>query len=111
MSFLGQKCGTCDHIMAILEGHLKCARCRNQEVGQDLCLQTKDFLSANHLLLNRNYNKTPLHTYCYPSLVDYKDCKLREGKGGRVVEETPAGKKKLLQTHLKSARRKPASQL
>ena len=37
MSSPGQKHGTCGHIMAIFDGHLKCAHCRDKGVGEDLC--------------------------------------------------------------------------
>ena len=42
MSSPGQKRGTCGHVMAIFDGHLKCARCRNKGVGEDNCILKKD---------------------------------------------------------------------
>ena len=42
MSSPGQKKGTCGHIMALFDGHLKCARCRNKGVGDDLCILKHD---------------------------------------------------------------------
>ena len=30
----GQKKGTCGHIMAVFDGHLKCAKCREKGVGE-----------------------------------------------------------------------------
>ena len=38
----GQKRGTCGHIMARFDGHLKCARCRDKGVGEDKCVLKKD---------------------------------------------------------------------
>ena len=35
MSSPGQIIGTCGHVMASFDGHLKCARCRGKEVGAD----------------------------------------------------------------------------
>ena len=41
MSSPGQKYGTCGHSMAVFDGHLKCARCGDKVVGEDLYVQTK----------------------------------------------------------------------
>ena len=41
MSSPGQKCGTCGHIMEVFNDHLKCARCHEKGVGEDLCVQKK----------------------------------------------------------------------
>ena len=38
MSSPGQKNGTCCHIMALFDGHLKCARYTDKGVGDDLCV-------------------------------------------------------------------------
>ena len=42
MSSPGQKRGTCGHVMASFDGHLKCARCRDKVVGEDNCVLKKD---------------------------------------------------------------------
>ena len=42
MSSPGQKRGTCGHVMAVFDGHLKCARCRDKGVGDDPCVLKKD---------------------------------------------------------------------
>ena len=42
MSSPGQKRGTCGHIMASFDDHLKCARCRDKGVGEDACVLQKD---------------------------------------------------------------------
>ena len=38
----GQKRGTCGHVIAIFDGHLKCARCRDKGVGGDNYFLKKD---------------------------------------------------------------------
>ena len=38
MSSPGQKRGTCGHVMASFDGHLKCVRCRDKGVGEDNCI-------------------------------------------------------------------------
>ena len=42
MSSPGQKRGTCGHVMAIFDGHLKCGRCRDKGVDEDNCVLKKD---------------------------------------------------------------------
>ena len=42
MSSPGQKRGTCGHVMAVFDGHLKCAHCRDKGVGDDPCVLKKD---------------------------------------------------------------------
>ena len=42
MSSPGQKRGACGHIMAVFDGHLKCTRCRDKGIGDDLCVLKKD---------------------------------------------------------------------
>ena len=39
MSSLGQKRGTCGHLMALFNNHKKCARCRDKGVGEDPCVK------------------------------------------------------------------------
>ena len=43
MSSPGQKKGTCGHIMAVFDGHLKCARYREKGVADDPCVQSRFF--------------------------------------------------------------------
>ena len=43
MSVPGQKRGTCGHVMALLDSHRKCARCRDKGVGDDPCVKKMDF--------------------------------------------------------------------
>ena len=42
MSSPGQKRGTCGHVMAMFDGHLKFAHCRDKGVGNDTCVLKKD---------------------------------------------------------------------
>ena len=42
MSSPGQKQGTCGHVMAMFDGHLMCAHCKDKGVGDDPCVQKKD---------------------------------------------------------------------
>ena len=42
MSSPGQKRGTCGHVMAMFDGHLKCPCCRDKGVGDDPCVLKKN---------------------------------------------------------------------
>ena len=42
MSSLGQRRGTCGHVMAVFDSHLKCTRYRDKGVGDDPCFLKKD---------------------------------------------------------------------
>ena len=42
MSCLGQKRGSCGHVMALFDNHKKCARCREKGVGDDPCVKKLD---------------------------------------------------------------------
>ena len=42
MSSPGQKRGTCGHIMAIFDGHLKCAICQDKGAGENNCVLKND---------------------------------------------------------------------
>ena len=42
MSSPGQKRGSCDHAMAIFDGHAFCARCREKGKGEEPCIANKD---------------------------------------------------------------------
>ena len=42
MSSPGQKRGTCCHVPALFDGHIKCAQCRDKRVGDDHCVKKKD---------------------------------------------------------------------
>ena len=46
MSSPGQKRGTCGHVIAVFDGHLKCARCRDKGVGDDPCVLKKTYLQG-----------------------------------------------------------------
>ena len=102
MSSPGQKRGTCGHIMAVFDGHLKCARCRDKGVGDDLCV-LKD------CSICKRFTPEQLLQLATPT---YRDRKNRDKMSvsasptlGRVdgekavkkPETTPAGKKKRFQ--------------
>ena len=42
MSSLGQKRGSCGHVMALFDNHQKCARCRDKGLGDDPCVKKLD---------------------------------------------------------------------
>ena len=42
MASPGQRRGTCGHVMAAFDLHKKCARCRDQKLGDDPCVKDKD---------------------------------------------------------------------
>ena len=42
MSSPGQKRGSCGHAMAIFDGHVYCARCRDKGKGEEPCVAKKD---------------------------------------------------------------------
>ena len=59
MSSLGQKKGTCGHIMALFDGYLKCARWREKGVGDNPCVLKRDCPSARPLPQRRFFNLPP----------------------------------------------------
>ena len=42
MASVGQRRGTCGHVMALYDSHLKCALCREKGIGDDPCVAGKD---------------------------------------------------------------------
>ena len=42
MASPGQRRGTCGHVMAGFDLHKKCARCRDEKLGDDPCVRDKD---------------------------------------------------------------------
>ena len=48
MASPGQRRGTCGHAMALFDTHTKCARCRDKGLGQDACVEKKDFVICNN---------------------------------------------------------------
>ena len=108
MSSPGQKRGTCCHIMAIFDGHLKCAQCRDKRVGEDNCILKKDCpickaftpeqihqLSTPTYRERKNKDKklvsfSPTPTPSHISIVG----KVEGEKANVKPETTPAGKEK-----------------
>ena len=111
MSSPGQKRGTCGHVMASFDGHLKCARCRDKGVGEDYCVLKKDCsickgftpeqvqqLATPTYKERKNKDKKMVSSSPAPTLVDPSHMSvLGKVEGEKAVvqpETTPAGKKK-----------------
>ena len=126
MSSPGQKRGTCGHIMAVFNGHLKCMRCRDKGVGDDLCVLKKDcliykaFTPEQTLQLatptyrdRKNKDKKTVSASPTPTLVDPSQVNVLgrvEGvKAVKKPETTPVGKKKRSDESPKTSKRKPSS--
>ena len=107
----GQKRGTCGHIMAIFDGHLKCAQCRNKGVGEDNYVLKKDCpickaftpeqlqqLSTPTYRERKNKEKKLVSSSPTPTLVDPSHVSVLgkvEGEKANVKPETTsAGNKK-----------------
>ena len=107
----GQKRGTCGHVMAIFDGHLKCARCRDKGVGEDDCVLKKDCpickafipeqvqqLATPTYRERKNKDKKMVSASPTPTLVDPLHVSVLGKVGGEKAvvqpETTPAGKKK-----------------
>ena len=107
----GQKRGTCGHVMALFDGHLKCARCRDKGVGEDNCVLKKDCpicktitpeqvqqLATPTYRDRKNKEKKMVSSSPTPTLVDPSHIsvlgKVEGGKANVKPETTPAGKKK-----------------
>ena len=111
MSSQGQKRCTCGQVMAIFDGHLKCARCRDKGVGEDNCVLKKDCpickaftpeqvqqLATPTYRERKNKDKKTVSAYTTPTLVDPLHVSvLGKVDGEKAVvqlETTPAGKKR-----------------
>ena len=111
MSSPGQKRGTCGHVMAIFDGHLKCAQCCDKGVGEDNCVLKKDCpickaftqeqvqqLSTPTYRERKNKDKKLVLSSPNPTLVDLSHVSVLGKVEGEKVnvkpETTPAGKKK-----------------
>ena len=109
MSSPGQKKGTCGHVMAVFDGHLKCARCRDEGVKDDPCVLKRDcpickaFTPEQVLQLatptyrERKNKEKKVSASPSPTLVDPSQVSvLGRVDGEKTVKksETPAGKKK-----------------
>ena len=124
MSSPGQKNGTCGHIMALFDGHLKCARCREKGVGDDLCVLKRDcpickaFTPEQILQLatptyrERKNKEKKVSASPTPTLVDPSQVSvLGRVDGEKTVKksETPAGKKKQIDESPKPSSKKKSS--
>ena len=49
MASPGQKRGSCGHVMALFDSHLKCARCRDKGIGDDPCVKKKQCQICDNL--------------------------------------------------------------
>ena len=108
MSSPGQRRGTCGHVMAVFDGHLKCTRCRDKRVGDDPCVLKKDcpickaFTPEQILQLatptyKYRKNKDTVSVSPTPTLMDPSQISVLERVDGEKTakkSETPAGKKK-----------------
>ena len=106
MSSLGQKRGTCGHIMAVFDGHLKCTRCRDKGVGDNPCVlkkacpictpeQIQHLSTPTYRDRKNKYKKVSASPT--PTLVDPSQVSVLgrvDGEKAVVKSETPAGKKK-----------------
>ena len=109
MSSTGQKRGTCGHVMASFDGHMKCARCRDKGVGDGACVLKKDcnvckaFTPEQILQLStptyrerKNKDKKLVLSSPAPTLVDPSHESVLgkvEGDKASQPETTPAAKK------------------
>ena len=109
MSSPGQKRGTCGHIMASFDGHLKFARCQDKGVGKDACIVKKDCpickaftpeqvqqLATPTYRERKSKDKKTVSASPAPTLVESTHVSVL-GKVEKAVvqpETTPAGKKK-----------------
>ena len=124
MSSPGQKKGTCGHIMAVFDGHLKCARCREKGIGDDPCVLKRDcsickaFTPEQILQLTTPTNRerknkekkvsaSPTPTIVDPSQVTV----LGQVDGEKTIKkpETPAGKKKHIDESPKPSSKKKST--
>ena len=124
----GQKRGTCGHVMAIFDGHLKGATCRDEGVEEDNCVLKKDCpickaftpeqiqqLATPTYRDRKNKEKKMVSSSPTPTFVDPSHVSILgkvEGEKANVKPETtPAGKKKRSDTPKPSPRssKKPST--
>ena len=125
MSSPGQKRGTYGHVMAVFDGHLKCARCRDKGDGDDPCILKKacpickvftpeqiQQLSTPTYKDRKNRDKKTVSASPTPALVDPSQVSvLGRVDGEKAVNnsETPAGKKKRTDESPKPSSKKKSS--
>ena len=123
MSSPGQKKGTCGHIMAVFDGRLECARCR-EEVGDDPCVLKRDcsickaFTPEQILQLatptyrERKNKEKKVSASPTPTLMDPSQVSVLgwvDGDKTSKKSETPAGKKKRIDESPKPSNKKKSS--
>ena len=125
----GQKRGTCGHVKAQFDGHLKCTRCRDKGVGDDPCVFKKD-CPIYRAFTTEQIQQLATSTYrtrkekeqktvsaspvsATPTLMDPSQVTVmgrEEGvKAGNSTETTPAGRKKRPDESPKPSNRKSSS--
>ena len=130
MSSPGQKRGTCGHVMAIFDGHLKCARCLDKGVGEDICVLKKDCPSCKAFTPEqiqqlatptyrdrKNKDKKMVSSSPTPTLVDPSHVSVLgkvEGEKATVKPETTLAGKKTKQSDSpkpspRSSKKKPST--
>ena len=126
MSSLRQKRGTCGHIMAVFDGHLKCTRSRDKGVGDNPCVLKKDCsickvftpeqfqqLATPAYIDRKNKDKKTVSASPTPTLVDPSQVNvLGRVDGEKAVkkpETTPSSKKKCSFESPKASKRKSSS--
>ena len=130
MSSLGQKKGTCGNVMALFDGHLKCARCRDKGVGDDPFVLKKDcsiwraftpeqiqqlatptYRTRKEKEQKKTVSASPVFatpTLMVPSQVSVLG-QIQGEKAGKSTETTPAGKKKGPDESSESRKKKSSS--
>ena len=125
MSSPGQKRGTCGHVMAVFDGHLRCARCRDKGVGDDPCVLKKacpickaftpeqiQQLSIPTYRDRKNRDKKTVSASPTPTLVDPSQVSVLgwvDREKAVDKSETPAGKKKRTDDSPKPSSKKNSS--
>ena len=120
----GQKKGMCGHVMAVFDGHLKCARCREKGVGDNPCVLKRDcsickaFTPEQILQLatptdrERKNKEKKDSASPTPTLVDPSQVSVWvrvDGEKTSKKSETPAGKKKHIDESPKPSNKKKSS--
>ena len=120
MSSTGQKKGTCGHIMALFDGHLKCAICRDKGVGDNPCVLKRDCPICKAFTPEQIFQlATPTHrerknkekVSASPTLTLMNPSQVSvlgqvDGEKTSKKSETPAGKKKSIDESPKPSSKK-----
>ena len=123
MSSPGQRRGSCGHAMAGFDTHSKCARCRDKGLGDDPCIQKKEYVIckgftpdqvlqlATPAYRDRKEKKTTSSTTTStPTLVDPAHVNvLGKVEKGKAAQSTPTTKKTKRSDSLKQSTNKRSS--